>query len=641
MQSNMQKIVAFAGLCSVVAGLTACGDEITEVSNDGIRSVAAYKDLDKCGDKNEGDLVFVKGDAAVYLCADDEWKELNAGSEGVEGKDGKNGTSCTVKALKDSSGFDVLCDGKKVGQLLNGEKGDQGENGNDGKSCTVKENKKKNGYDLVCGDETVTITNGDDGESIVGPQGESCLGKTLDNGDIQITCGKSFTGVLHNGTDGNDGKSAYEIAKDNGFKGTEEEWLESLNGAPGASCTVKKNNKNGFDLNCGGKVVTVSNGAAGESCSGKSNADGSVTISCGGNEVATITNGSNGTSCFIANDMDGVVTLQCGEGANATTTKLYKAMCGSEPYDPETQLCDDQKNVMGKCGDKPYNVKTQFCNVVDVYERCGEKLLKYDPNKETCDNDKVRGICGTIIFDFSEYLCMSGTLFPRCGEKDTYDPEWQTCNSETGEVTDKPTGECGDKLYTTEDKFCDNREGENVIYKFVTIKGSVNGEKYSRTWMAENLKYKTTEGSVCYPGDDDCLQYGRFYTWDAANSAVGEKDICPEGWMLPTDQHYLDLLEAVGDYDKLKTKTGWKNRKDEVVTYSDVSGFDAKPIGWLEKNGDSFSKQNQSDADFWTSDFETDVLAKEFYVGIYMATWSSLEKTSYLPVRCIKMLSNN
>lgn len=32
---------------------------------------------------------------------------------------------------------------------------------------------------------------------------------------------------------GEDGKSAYQIAVDNGFKGSESEWLESLNGADG------------------------------------------------------------------------------------------------------------------------------------------------------------------------------------------------------------------------------------------------------------------------------------------------------------------------------------------------------------------------------------------------------------------------
>jgi len=35
------------------------------------------------------------------------------------------------------------------------------------------------------------------------------------------------------GKDGENGKSAYEIAKDNGFIGTEQEWLDSLTGKPG------------------------------------------------------------------------------------------------------------------------------------------------------------------------------------------------------------------------------------------------------------------------------------------------------------------------------------------------------------------------------------------------------------------------
>lgn len=32
---------------------------------------------------------------------------------------------------------------------------------------------------------------------------------------------------------GSDGKSAYDIAVDHGFEGSEEEWLESLKGKPG------------------------------------------------------------------------------------------------------------------------------------------------------------------------------------------------------------------------------------------------------------------------------------------------------------------------------------------------------------------------------------------------------------------------
>lgn len=39
--------------------------------------------------------------------------------------------------------------------------------------------------------------------------------------------------MVWNGVDGNAGKSAYEIACDNGFEGSETEWLESLVGEKG------------------------------------------------------------------------------------------------------------------------------------------------------------------------------------------------------------------------------------------------------------------------------------------------------------------------------------------------------------------------------------------------------------------------
>lgn len=39
--------------------------------------------------------------------------------------------------------------------------------------------------------------------------------------------------AIGGGGSGKDGKSAYEIAVDNGFEGTEEQWLESLKGEQG------------------------------------------------------------------------------------------------------------------------------------------------------------------------------------------------------------------------------------------------------------------------------------------------------------------------------------------------------------------------------------------------------------------------
>lgn len=61
--------------------------------------------------------------------------------------------------------------------------------------------------------------------------------------DIEFDDGKNLQEKLNNGElgggggSGTAGKSAYEIAVDNGFVGTETEWLESLNGKQGATFT--------------------------------------------------------------------------------------------------------------------------------------------------------------------------------------------------------------------------------------------------------------------------------------------------------------------------------------------------------------------------------------------------------------------
>lgn len=59
-----------------------------------------------------------------------------------------------------------------------------------------------------------------------------------------------FIEKIPSGKDGTDGLSAYEIAVNNGFDGTEEEWLESLKGAKGEDCrnavspTIAENSEN-------------------------------------------------------------------------------------------------------------------------------------------------------------------------------------------------------------------------------------------------------------------------------------------------------------------------------------------------------------------------------------------------------------
>ena len=51
--------------------------------------------------------------------------------------------------------------------------------------------------------------------------------------DASLSEGAGISGTVEQGLRGPQGKSAYQIAVENGFIGNESEWLESLQGAPG------------------------------------------------------------------------------------------------------------------------------------------------------------------------------------------------------------------------------------------------------------------------------------------------------------------------------------------------------------------------------------------------------------------------
>lgn len=80
-------------------------------------------------------------------------------------------------------------------------------------------------------------------------------GKGLSSNDF-TTVLKNKLETMRIGTDGRDGKSAYEIARENGFTGTKEEWLLSLKGAKGDK---GENGLNGRDGQQGLQGVGIKN----------------------------------------------------------------------------------------------------------------------------------------------------------------------------------------------------------------------------------------------------------------------------------------------------------------------------------------------------------------------------------------------
>ena len=104
---------------------TACGDDVIHVHNDVYAIVDSLDSLD-CNSENEGKLALVKSTDVLYTCTDGEWSVVNA-SEAVD-------LRCKSEALKDSTGYKIICDGEIIGTVQNGTDGQDGQKGADGKA---------------------------------------------------------------------------------------------------------------------------------------------------------------------------------------------------------------------------------------------------------------------------------------------------------------------------------------------------------------------------------------------------------------------------------------------------------------------------------------------------------------------------
>jgi hypothetical protein len=92
-----------------------------------------------------------------------------------------------------------------------------------------------NGVDGVDGQDGINGANGSDGTDGIGIQSVSRTSGDGSEGTIDVYAMTMTNGTITefsvwNGTDGDKGESAYDVAVNNGFVGTEAEWLQSLKG---------------------------------------------------------------------------------------------------------------------------------------------------------------------------------------------------------------------------------------------------------------------------------------------------------------------------------------------------------------------------------------------------------------------------
>ena len=494
-----------------------------------------------------------------------------------------------VTNVTETSGIDVVaagdslpaCDEENVGKIVFAEDSVQVYYCADGKWTTLKGEQGEAGKD------------GTDGE--VGSDGKGCIAEAIENG-YKLLCGGDSIGVLLNGEQGEKGEQGIQ-----GEKGEQGE-----KGLDGASCTaVALEDNSGFNVICGGDTIGVlKNGEKGEA-------------------------GENGSGCEIADQGDGVVEVTCGEGENASTTTLYKAMCGAAAYDPAKKFCIDGATY-DLCDSKSYDLATQFCAADSIYELCGTE--SYDPATQMCLDNQIVLVCSDSLD--GEKITVNGTSY-QCWEQKWIEEKanWQYLN---------PAISYG--------MFTDSRDGQ--VYKTVTVG--------SQTWMAENLNYaylQPTSGedssSFCYNDEpDSCAKYGRLYLWSAAmdsagvfsdggkgcgydvecNARVPVRGVCPAGWHLPSKAEWWTLFETIGDTSiagkKLKSTSGWYDDGNGMDTY----GFSLLPAG--HRNGAG----NYGNANFWSATVDVSGSTYRMDLG-YSYDYASLRyggKNYARSVRCLK-----
>lgn len=197
-------------------------------------------------------------------------------------------------------------------------------------------------------------------------------------------------------------------------------------------------------------------------------------------------------------------------------------------------------------------------------------------------------------------------------------------------IADSPT-----ESKTYEVEFYDCKDADGKSYPIVQI-----GDQW---WMAENLVYNAGDGCWAYNNEESNIKdYGRLYTWETAN------DVCPEGWHLPTDAEWEQLVLFINDQKGPYVRFDeywWENvgvhlkstfRWNDSENGTDDFGFTGFPGGLRDDEGNFYSQG--SDGQWWSATSKSSTEAYDRllvnYVPRFFRNYHNKDFGS--SVRCVK-----
>lgn len=408
-----------------------------------------------------------------------------------------------------------------------------------------------------------------------------------------------------------------------------------------------------------------------------------------GQSSSSVSSSSMSSSSQSSSSSVSSSSMSSSSQSSSSSAKVY---CFGTSYNPETQFCDDrQMAIYDYCDGSMWNPSTQYCHnnkeirsLSECVLKNGEKLL-FNPDSQYCDESEGRkklSLCADTLIRQDEYCYTTSKApntiqvgkMPKCHER-LYNPVKEFCYLESSGHVEKRTicHENPTKMDSLNidlrvssldakghnGQICDTRDYK--IYGAAQIGHQI--------WMTQNLNYRytnsaTDSSSFCYGGDtSNCNKYGRLYTWSAAiDSTKLAKDgticgfgksctlsspvkgVCPDGWHLPTEDEFDQLIAHVTEFVRttvakdFKSESGWNNENG-----ADEWQFNLLPAGLREEDG--VSRYKGSRAYLWSSTPYTDSEVS-YCNGDFCAYFFGLEidaplttpgdKASAMSVRCVK-----
>ena len=649
--------------------LFACGEDTTtekivEVAVGGTEVVESVGDLPKCTKDNDGELVLVKGESSIRICADGKWFATKD-TVYQEAAD----FSCTTKELKDKSGLKIICNGDSIGVVLNGAKGATGAAGKDGDECAVEEQTDSTVV-INCGGQAMTLNLGTtaphdslqpDSEKIavsldtlagVSQKGPFLKGSTVylyelsDGRTLKQTNGNFVSDITSD--DGSFRFTTRNLMSQYALIMVDGKYRNEVTGKP-TNTTIrlraytdvlsrKKANVNLLTHLERKRVYYLVTQEKKRFKVAKHQAQMEI-LDAFHIDTTEINKSSEDLNVFGSSDADVAllaisVLLQGNDDETALSVLLTEI---AEDIESDGLWNDDATRT--QIADRAFaldlsqvrkNVESWGLNKggkIGNFESIIENFIADEFGAERCgvgDDDETRRVNNKRSSFYGEtYHCLNGMFVIRSDNK------YFNKEIEYGMLLDWR---------------------DRHAYKTVKIGDWV--------WMAENLNYEyklkpygrdqyETYGSLC--NSDSCRTYGRYYTWAVAMDSAAiftengrgcgsnkscspiypVRGICPEGWHLPSNSEWNPLSIATGGSANAVRAMGYEN----WASATDAYGFSVLPTdGYYE---DHFGNVGVN-ANFWSSSEFDSKLANRWSVQDSTSTGIMFnDKAAGFTVRCV------